>query len=50
MGECVNLQNLHSSDNKYVKQDLKSIRHLRRIYSYNDEYEIDKNCFLEDLF
>ena len=50
MNECINLKNFYSNNNIYKKQDIEQLHNLKRIYSYNDRYDNDESCLLEDLF
>ena len=50
MNKCVNLKNLSSLDNTYKRDDIVPLNNLRRIYSFNNKYEQNGNCLIQDLF
>ena len=50
MNQCINLKNFYSIRNTYTKQDIEQLHNLKRIYSYDDKYDNEGSCLLEDLF
>ena len=49
MGQCVNLRNLYSKWNTQKRDNIVPLKNLRRIYSYEDEYQQNDNCLIQDL-
>ena len=49
MNQCVNLRNLYSWENTYTKEDISSLRALKRLYSAIDKYQ-GNYSLLSDLF
>ena len=46
MNECVNLANIYSEENTYTKQDIETLRNIKRVHSEDDKYENDGSCLL----
>ena len=50
MNLSINLRNLYSYHNTYTKNQIATLRNLKRVFIYQDRYESDNGCLIEDLF
>ena len=50
MNECVNLRNIRSEWNTYIKSDIETLHNLKRIGCFDDKYKSNDGCLIEELF